>query len=370
MAQGWCAPRRRPIKESLELLHGKLPPDVLERLVFNHLGKIDPDVVLGPGTGRDAALLRVGNMVLVASTDPITGSIEDVGWLSVHVNANDVAAFGVAPRWFFLSIMLPSGNKASSIGRIMEQVDEAAKSLNVSVAGGHTEVTPSIDRPIVAGFMLGLARQGQYVVPSGARPGDSIVLTKTIGIEGTAIIAAEGAPMLVERVGRKVISEGRSLRSQISVVREGLAAFQSGHVTGMHDPTEGGVAGGVHELCDSSEVGCEIDSDTLPIHPSTEALCQELGINVLELISSGCMLITCDPEHANDVVSAVQSTGVAARVIGTLVSDPAHRVLTSRKGLRRLPRPKTDALWGALRKIEDARNHARGRSRHRSRPPQ
>lgn len=352
------------------MLHGKLPPDVLERLVFNRLGKIDPDVVLGPGTGRDAALLRVGDMVLVASTDPITGSTEDVGWLSVHVNANDVATFGVAPRWFFLSIMLPSGSQASSVGRIMEQVDEAARSLNVSVAGGHTEVTPGIDRPIVAGFMLGLAKEGQYVMPSGARAGDSIILTKTIGIEGTAIVAAEGTPLLVQRLGQKVIDEGRSLRTQISVVREGLAAFQSGYVTAMHDPTEGGVAGGVHELCDSSNVGCEIDANALPIHPSTEALCQELGIDVLELISSGCMLITCDPEHVADVVSAVQSAGVSATVIGTLVPDPTRRVLISGKGAKVLPRPQTDALWDALRKIEDARSRAKGQSRSRSRPRQ
>ncbi len=352
------------------MIHGKLPSDVLERLVFNHLGKTDPDVILGPGTGRDAALLRVGDMVLVASTDPITGSIEDVGWLSVHVNANDVATFGVAPSWFFLSIMLPSGSQASSVGRIMEQVDEAARFLNVSVAGGHTEVTPGIDRPIVAGFMLGLAKEGEYVMPAGGRAGDSIILTKTIGIEGTAIVAAEGTPLLVQRLGQKVIDDGRSLRSQISVVREGVAAFQSGYVTAMHDPTEGGVAGGVHELCDSSNVGCEIHSDLLPVHPSTEALCQELGINVLELISSGCMLITCSPEHAVDVIGAVQSTGVSATVIGALVHDPTRRVLISRNGSEELPRPQTDALWDALRKIKDARSHARGRPRSHSRPRQ
>ncbi len=255
------------------MLHGKLPPDVLERLVFTRLGSKDPDLILGPGTGRDAALIRIGDNILVASTDPITGSIEDVGWLSVHVNANDIATFGVTPRWFFASLMVPSGSTVADVGRIMEQIDEASKPLGIAVAGGHTEFTGGIDRPIVAGFMLGITREGQYVTSAGAQPSDSIVITKTIGLEGTAILAAEGAKVLSRRVSERVLADARRLREQISVVKEGLAAFETGHVTAMHDPTEGGFAGGIHEVCDASGVGFEMDLDAIPIHPSTLSIC-------------------------------------------------------------------------------------------------
>jgi hydrogenase maturation factor len=349
------------------MLHGKLPPDALERLVFTRLGQKDPDLILGPGTGRDAALIRIGESIIVASTDPITGSIEDIGWLSVHVNANDIATFGVAPRWFFVSIMLPSGSGGAEVGRIMEQIDDAAKSLGITVAGGHTEVTGGIDRPIVAGFMLGVTSEGRYVTSSGAHPGDSIILTKTVGIEGTAIIAAEGAAVLARRVGERVLSDARSLRSQISVVGEGLAAFETGYVTAMHDPTEGGLAGGIHEICDASGVGFEIDLDAIPIHPSTQSICRELDINVLELISSGCMILTCDSGHSSDVIERIKMAGVEARVIGSIVQDRNQRDSISGQRRNTLARPSTDALWHALTMLKTGRSPSRSPAEHRSR---
>ncbi|MEE9353564.1 MAG: AIR synthase related protein, partial [Candidatus Thorarchaeota archaeon] len=240
------------------MLPGKIPPDILERLVFTHLGRSDPDLILGPGIGQDASLIRIGNRVIVASTDPITGSIEDIGWLAVHINANDVATFGVAPRWFLTSIMLPVGSTAAEVGRIMSQIDSAAKTLGITVAGGHTEITEGVEKPIVAGFMLGETSEGDYVTSSGAQPGNAIIITKTVGIEGTAILAAEGREVLSRELDATVLDEALALRCQISVVSEGLSAFKTGHLTAMHDPTEGGLAGGLHELCDASGVGFEV----------------------------------------------------------------------------------------------------------------
>ena len=124
---------------------GKVPPEILNKIVFSHLGVLDSSVILGPRLGEDASLIQIGEHVIVASTDPITGSVEDIGWLVVHVNANDVATFGVAPRWFLVSIMLPNGSKPEELGRIMEQIDSAAKSLNIAVVGGHSEITERLE---------------------------------------------------------------------------------------------------------------------------------------------------------------------------------------------------------------------------------
>ncbi|MHA2084227.1 MAG: AIR synthase related protein, partial [Candidatus Thorarchaeota archaeon] len=143
------------------MLPGKVPPDVLERLVFPNVGKRDHNLILGPAIGQDASLIRFGDKVLVVSTDPITGAVEDIGWLAVHINANDIATFGVPPKWFLNSIMLPVGYTQEDLKRIMEQIDEAANSLEISVAGGHTEITEGIDRPIIAGFMLGETSEGE-----------------------------------------------------------------------------------------------------------------------------------------------------------------------------------------------------------------
>ncbi len=303
--------------------------------------------------GQDASLIRMGNRIIVAATDPITGSIEDIGWLAVHVNANDVATFGVRPTWFLCSIMLPEGTEVQDIEKIMMQIDEAAQSLGIGVAGGHTEITAGLNRPIVAGFMMGVTEEGRYVTSSGAEPGDSIIMTKSIAIEGTAILATEGHDMLSDTIPSEVVSQGKSLRAQISVVHEGIAAFETGYVTAMHDPTEGGLAGGLHEICDASSVGCEIDYQSIPIDDATKAICELLEIDPFRLISSGCMLITCKQDHTSTVIEKIKSAGIGATAIGKVVSDENRRALITDDGIQEFEHPETDELWVGLQRISN-----------------
>lgn len=333
---------------------GKIPPEVLEKLVFTHLGRSDPDLLLGPGIGQDASVIRIGESIIIASTDPITGSVEDIGWLAVHINANDIATFGVKPRWFLTSIMLPVGCGPEEVGRIMEQIDEAARDLEISVAGGHTEVTEGIDRPIIAGFMIGIATNGNYVTSAGARPGDVILMTKMVAIEGTAIICTEGEGYLKECLGDDLVNEGKELRRHLSVVRDGLIAFSTGHLTAMHDPTEGGLAGGIHEVCDASGVGFEINEENLTFHRSTLAVCDLLEIDPLQLISSGCMVMTCSSDHAQEVLDTLSASGIRSVMIGRILSDVSQRNITRSDQTRELPRPESDALWEALQMIKSA----------------
>jgi hydrogenase maturation factor len=333
------------------VLPGKVPPDVLERIVFSKLGKSDPDIILGPGIGQDASVLKVGDKVIIASTDPITGSVEDIGWLAVHINANDIATFGVQPRWFLTSIMLPSGTSEKELERIIEQIHSAARDLGISVAGGHTEITETLTYPIIAGFMIGDCNPGEYVTSSGAVPDDAILMTKSAGIEGTAILAAEGAQYLGDKMDDHLLKEARALRDKISVVAEGIAAVKTGFVTAMHDPTEGGLSGGLHEIADASGVGFTIDLEKIPIAESTLKICDVLTIDWIELISSGCMLLTCKSECVEDVLKAIRDVGVHVERIGTVVLDESTRTVLDSKGERELPRPQTDALWDALKKV-------------------
>ncbi|NWF97230.1 MAG: hydrogenase [Candidatus Thorarchaeota archaeon] len=337
------------------MLPGKVPPDVLIRSVFPFLGSDDRDVILGPSIGRDASLIRVGDTVFVVSTDPVTGSVEDIGWIAVNVNANDIATFGVRPRWFLLSVLLPPGSTPQDLERIMRQVHEASLALGVSVVGGHSEVTEGLGRPIITGFMIGVTKEGAYVTSSGARPGDVIVLTKTVGLEGTSILCTEGRDVLHKHLPYEVVQAGMSLRSMISVVKDGTAAYSTGLVTAMHDPTEGGVYGGIHEICDASGTGCEIDSTTIPLHPATERLCHLLNIDPLGLISSGCMLMTCPSQDKDRLVQALTDAGIPTTCIGRVTADAARRVMSTGDATRSLPRPLTDELWVALRRMESLR---------------
>jgi hydrogenase expression/formation protein HypE len=330
---------------------GKVPPDILQRIVFTKLGSADPDVLLGPRLGEDASVISMGDKVILAATDPVTGSIADVGWLAVHVNANDIAAFGVRPRWFLASIMLPESSTTRQLERIMKQIDEAAQILGIAVAGGHSEITVGIGRPIVVGFMIGLTDRGKYVTSSGAKPGNSIIVTKSIALEGSAILATEGKEYLTQKVGAKLVARAKSLRENISVVSEGLAAYETGYVTAMHDPTEGGLSGGLHEISDASDVGFEIYQDAIPIDESSRIICEVLDINPMELISSGSMIVCCSSTHATDVVNMIQSRGIPACIIGKVMKDSDHRILVTDSECIALPQPKTDSLWAALKRI-------------------
>ncbi|MFW9981590.1 MAG: AIR synthase family protein [Candidatus Thorarchaeota archaeon] len=333
------------------MLPGKVPPEILEKIVFSKLGSADSDILLGPKLGEDAAVIRIGNKVIIAATDPITGSVSDVGWLAVHVNANDIATLGVRPRWFLVSIILPRDFTLEQLQQIMQQIDDACKNLGIAVAGGHSEITEGIDRPIIAGFMMGVANNGEFVTSSGAKPGDSIIVTKTIALEGTAILATEGEEYLTQKLGAATIEHAKRLRSQISVVAEGIAAFETGFVTAMHDPTEGGLSGGLHEMCDASNVGFEIYSDAIPLDDSTFEICKFLEISPMELISSGCMIICCNENNVNEVVNTIQSRGIMARVIGKIAKNPEKRILVTDSDGLSLKRPTKDELWEALKKV-------------------
>jgi hydrogenase expression/formation protein HypE len=330
---------------------GKVPPDLLTECVFPYLGASDSDVLLGPGIGRDAAILRVGRQVVVASTDPITGAVHQIGAYALHVSANDIATLGTRPRWFLVTILLPEGAGASLLKAIMTEMHATAQALNVAIVGGHTEITPGLRRPIVVGFMLGVAERGRYVTSSGAKPNDAIVLTKGVGIEGTAILATERAEQLRRRLSGSLLERAQKFVEKLSVVPEALQAMKTGAVTAMHDPTEGGVANGLHELADASRVGFVIRRDALIIQEETQQICAVLGANPLDLISSGAMLIATQPRKADEVVVSLKEAGISASVLGTLVKDPTTRVIIEPDESRvALPQPKEDALWKALTK--------------------
>jgi len=155
-------------------LPGKLPYEFLQKLVFTKLGIPDKRVLVGPSIGEDAAVIEFGDRVLVMATDPITAATKDIGWLSVHINANDVASCGVKPIWFLCTILLPEGSDESIVEEILSQIDRACKELKIALIGGHTEISAGLNRPIIVGFMIGEAPKDRYVRTGGAKPGDSI----------------------------------------------------------------------------------------------------------------------------------------------------------------------------------------------------
>jgi len=307
---------------------GKLPVELLKRCIAQH-GASDPAVMIGPRFGEDCAVIDLGEQYLLTKTDPVTFATEEIGWYAVHVNANDIATMGAQPRWFQACLLFPPHTTEETVGRIFSQIDAAAKDLGIAVTGGHTEVTAAVSQIIVVGDMHGLVAKNRLITSSGARPGDLVVMTKSAGIEGTSVLAAEKADILRSSLGELLRQEALNLRRNpgISVVKEALLAAAHG-VTAMHDPTEGGIAMGLHELASASAVGISLDLEAIPVLPVTQQICRYFGLDPLGLISSGTLLLTIPPDRWRSLQPLFQSQGVAAQIIGTVRAEGgilAHR---------------------------------------------
>lgn len=288
----------------------------------------------GPGVGEDAALLRIGDHVVAVASDPITGAVEDVGWLVVHINANDIASCGIRPRWFLCVALLPEGADTAMLRGIMDQIHRACLEVGVSLIGGHTETTPGLDRPLLIGFMMGEAEEGRYVTTGGARPGDRIIMTKAAGIEGTAVLARDLRHILIDRVGAETLKRAEGLLRLISVVPEAMEAMKAGGVHALHDPTEGGILNGLWEMAEASGVGLLIEEERIRVFDETRSICEALGINPLKLLGSGALLIAADPGRAEEIVEAIRGLGVEAEIIGEATLQLKERWLLRADGSR------------------------------------
>jgi len=308
---------------------GKLPFEVMSRLLAR-ITLRDRRVIVGPGVGFDCAVIEMANgTCLVAKSDPITFATDEIGWYAVHVNANDIATTGAAPRWFLVTILLPEGKSdAVLVESIFEQMRAACDEVGAALIGGHTEVTFGIDRPLVVGSMLGEVARERLIMPSGARVGDVLVLTKRIAVEATSILAREKAPALIGKFDLPYLHRARRFLHDpgISVVRDAQVAIGAGRIHAMHDPTEGGLATGLHELAASARVGLEIDAQSVPVYPETRALCAVFGIDPWGVIASGSMLMAVEPEDADTIVSALRAARIEASIIGR-VAEPERGVV-------------------------------------------
>ncbi|UCG36733.1 MAG: AIR synthase family protein [Candidatus Bathyarchaeota archaeon] len=334
----------------MKLPYGKVPLKVLEEVIFSYLGAKRKDVVVGPSFGLDGAVIQVGDSYLVTSMDPITGALERIGWLAVNINANDVATFGVKPAFFSSCILLPENSTEGAVETICRQIDSGAKKLDMAVVGGHAETTLKLPFQIVIGCCMGLAENGRYVTSQQAKAGNKLVMTKTAGIEGTAILSADRRAELAQKLDENLLRKAESFYNRISVVKEALLAFETGFVTAMHDPTECGVAGGIHELADASNLGFRVYRERISIAEETRSICKIFKIDPLQLVASGSLLIAVENSHAQSVVQILMRNKINATVIGEFLPSPEKRVIVAKDGgTERLNRPLSDHLWSVLR---------------------
>ena len=325
---------------------GKFPASLLERI----LAKVDisdPRVVVGPRVGEDTAVLQTSGSLLVAKSDPVTFATDQIGWYAVQVNANDVACTGGTPKWFLATLLVPERFTEDEAEAVFDQILEACRSIDVSLVGGHSEVTYGIDRPIIMGTMLGEVEQDKLILTGGAQEGDSIVVTKGIAIEGTALLAREKASQLLQAgVSQEEIDKAASLLSVpgISVLHDARVACASSQVHSMHDVTEGGLVTGLREVAKASGLGLAIEESSVPILSECQEVCEALGLDPLGLLASGALLITLPTADVPGLLTSLEGEGINGFEIGTMIEAAEGLQMVEFHGETPLPEFSRDEL--------------------------
>ncbi len=324
---------------------GKLDSDVLQRIVIDRINYKRPEVKTRAGVGEDCAVIDYGQYECVISTDPITASVNDVGRLAIHISCNDIASNGIEPLGITLVLLLPEGTTRKEVELIMEQAGEAAEAVGVEIIGGHTEVTPAVNQPVIVSTAFGRGLAGESAPSTSMQSGDWILMSKSAGLEGTGIIASDKEYELNSVLASEEIILAKSLMEQVSVVKEGIAAGKVG-TSGMHDVTEGGILGAVWELCHLGRVGAEVWEEKVPVEPVTEKIAQHYGLNPLRLISSGCMLIIASDERKDAIMDAVAGEGIKISCIGRILpQESGMHIIEKNGGKVKITPPEADELY-------------------------
>jgi len=293
----------------------------------------DESVVMGPAYGEDAAVIDIGDFYMVMHSDPISGAIDNIGWLAINIAANDIAVSGASPRWGLLTLQFPTDYNKDMIREVMVDLHKASQELDIEIIGGHSEVIEKIENPLITTALIGTTREPIYTKDS--EPGDKIVQIGEAGLEGTWILASDfGVELKKMGADSKTLEEARSLKEDISVVKQALDIKNK--VNSMHDPTEGGILQGLYEMAYASKNEFLIHSRPELKDISIE-ICDKLGLDPLRLISSGCLLATV-PESKD------LKTG---RVIGEVKEGDPEVIYEG----ERIEPVKEDELFRAIRSL-------------------
>lgn len=325
---------------------GKLSNDILQELIIDSLSISRQEVLVRPAIGEDCAAFDLDRNVCVMSTDPITGATKNLGSIAVNVAINDIAATGAEPFGIMITLLIPIDATIDQLKLIMSDINKTTKLLNIDVLGGHTEVTDAVTRFVIVSTAVGKIKKEELIQTKNACNDDVLLVTKSIGLEGTSIIISEKNDELTKLLTKEEITDGMNFNLLLSVLPEGLIAKKH-KVHAMHDVTEGGIYGAIWEMCKSSGTGAIIHKNSIPLKSITKKVCKFYNINPYELISSGSMLIASNPSNVKDLCEELEKNGITCSEIGVLTKELTIK-LKEGDTTSLINQPKSDELYKVI----------------------
>jgi hydrogenase maturation factor len=325
---------------------GKLPPEFLEK-ILKKIPVYDNQVVIGPGTGLDCSVIDFGEQYLVLKADPISLTAENIGWYAVEINVNDIVTTGAIPKWMLVTLLLPENETTKEkVEIITDQLITSTSKYGITIIGGHTEITNGIDRPILSATMIGTVDKEKLITPRGINIGDLIFLTKEAAIETISILANDFSEKLSTILTKNELkiaqaylqNPGISIFTEANILKEGFG------VSGMHDPTEGGIAAALWEMSIASNKKFKINPNDIPVSDLTMKICSYFSINPLQTISSGALLFTANPEFKEKIMAHLAKNSIDVTEIGIVLSDGNGVIINDNNEFMSLERPERDEI--------------------------
>ncbi len=320
---------------------GKISDSILKRTVLKQIKFKRDEIIQGAGVGEDCAFFScaVDEVMVSCMQEGAVATPADMARLVIKC-ANNLATAGAEPVALLVTYLLPERATEEKLKQLMESASITAKNLGMQIAGGQTSVSPYVSQKMAVVTGYGKVKKNAYYTTKGAKPGQDIVISKWIGLEGTSILASRKGGELLTRYPAYLIEEAQGFDQYLSIIPEAATAIKSG-VCVMHDASEGGIMAALWELADSSGVGLNIELKKLPIRQETVEVCEFCNVNPYELLSGGCLVMTT--EDGDGLVQALNREGIPAVVVGK-ITDSNDRIILNDEEKRYLDKPKMDEI--------------------------
>lgn len=310
---------------------GKIGPAFFEDHVYPHLGADRADITLGPKHGVDFGLIDVDGTAVACATDPVFVlpelGLDRASWFAVHILLSDVAVSGLTPSHLSVAFNFPPNATEGEMASVMEVFHRETEALGAGIVTGHTARYAGCEYPTIgAGTAMAVGSPDAVVRPDGARPGDRLLITKGPAIETTGILATRFEGRLRSELPDDALDSALERFWDMTPVREASLAADAGPVTAMHDATEGGLLGALHELAAAGDVGLRLECERVPVSPGVEPTCSFFGIDPWATSSSGTLVLTVSPDGSPDVLEALSNAGVPAAEVGEVTDGNGVRI--------------------------------------------
>ncbi len=338
---------------------GKISPEVFEELIYPRLGAPSSDVLVGPQSGVDVGIVRLGEMAMAMTTDPVfivpQYGWERAAWFAIHILMSDAVTSGLPLRYLAIDLNLPVDMPKDALETVWSVIDRECKRYGIAIICGHTARYEGCNYPMVGGAsVIAIGPLDAYVSPSFARPGDHVIITKGPAIETTGLFVAALPGLIEDMLGEDFRKKAEGIFWQMSVVEDARIAVAQGvrddGVTCMHDATECGIYGALFEIAHASGLGIRVDRDAIVLQPETIKLCEAFDIDPYVAISEGTLVITCRPHASSRIVSALQEASIPASVVGEMLGEGEELTIVEDGAERPLEHPRVDPFWAAFGK--------------------